>query len=108
MTDCLQVIAHLPEAMQAQARMLKHMSRPQVLQFLKQHTSVIVYRRQDVCDGDIVLWRARDDRYHISRYSAMNDSFITYGEQGWHVRPLKAVYDLRGPRPDFIVRLHPQ
>lgn len=105
MTDCLQVIAHLPEAMQAQARMLKQMPRGDVLQVLKQHTTIMVYRREDVLDGDIVLWRTRDECYHISRYSAMNDSFITYGEQGWHVRPLKAIYDLHGPRPDFIVRV---
>lgn len=105
MTDCLQVISHLPEEMQAHARMLKQIPRQDALLFLKKHATVMVYRREDVRDGDIVLWRVRDDRYHISRYSAMNDSFLTYGERGWDVRPLKAIYDLRGPRPDFIVRM---
>ncbi len=105
MTDCLQVLSHLPEELQAQARMLKQMPRADVLRVLKQHTTIMVYRHIDLRDGDIVLWRVRDNRYHISRYSAMNDGFVTYGEQGWHVRPLKAVYDMRGPRPDFIVRV---
>ncbi|PZP83928.1 MAG: hypothetical protein DI582_10015 [Azospirillum brasilense] len=105
MADCLQVIAHLPEELQAQARMLKQMPRADVLRILKQHTTIMVFRQTELHDGDIVLWRVHDDRYHISRYSAINDGFVTYGDQGWHVRPLKAVYDLRGPRPDFIVRV---
>jgi hypothetical protein len=105
MTDCLNVIRHLPDFMQEQARMLKILPREDVLEILGKHTTLLRYSFAALRDGDIVLWRARDDRFHISRYSAMTNSFITYGVHGWDAHPLKAIYDPRGAWPEFIVRI---
>jgi hypothetical protein len=105
MTDCLNVIRHLPDFMQEQARMLKILPREDVLAILRKHTMLLRYSFAALHDGDIVLWRARDDRFHISRYSAMNQGFLTYGEKGFHLRPARGVYDPMQPHPEWIVRI---
>lgn len=105
MNDCLKVISHLPVAMQEQAQMLKLLPCADVLAILDKCTTLIRYSFAALRDGDIVLWHARDHRFHISRYIAAKQGFLTYGESGYHLRPVRAVYDPKHPHPEWITRI---